>query len=280
MTAPAALLLVGLILVPLLAVVAISFTDWQMGARSLSFVGFRNFESLASDRQFIGTFGNTMIYVLLVAPVSVAAGLAVAVLIQSVKRFQGFYRTVFFLPTIATLAAAIVAWQMLLHPNSGLFNQLLRVAGIEGPNWLKDPAWALPTLALIGIWERVGFNAIFFLAALRDLPRDLIDAAVIEGAGGAFDRLLLVVLPHLGPITLFLSVVAGIHAFQAFEAVALLTQGGPQKSTQLMLYSIYQEGFVFFRTSYAATITVVFLAVLAAFSAIQFSYARRRVHYA
>lgn len=277
MVLPAVLLLVMLLVVPLVAVVGASFTDWRMGARHFSFVGADNFVRLAGDPHFRRALMNTAIYVSLVAPASVLFGLVAALLIARTGRFQAFYRTVYFLPTIATLAAAVVAWQLLLHPGSGLFNHLLRLVGIDGPNWLKDSAWALPTLAAIGIWERVGFNTVFFLAALRDTPRELLDAATLEGAPGALDRFWLVVRPHLAPITLFLTVIGSIHAFQAFEAVAILTQGGPHKSTQLLIYTIYQEGFVFFRTSYAAAATVVFILVLVLLSAVQFwQFGRKR----
>lgn len=279
MVLPASILLVCLIIVPLIAVVAIAFTDWQMGSSRIAFVGLNNFRELLSDRQFQNALWNTLIYVAIVAPLTVGIGLAVALLIAGCRIGQNFYRTIYFLPTIATLAAAAVAWQMLLHPTSGLFNQMLRAIDVSGPNWLKDSNWALPTLAMIGVWERVGFNTIFYMAALRDVPQNLVDAARIDGAGGSWDRFWLVVWPQLGPMTLFLAITAGIHAFQAFETVAILTQGGPQKATQLLLYTIYQEGFVFFRTSYAATVTVAFLVILMVFSATQFRFVSRRVHY-
>jgi len=279
MVAPAVMLIAGLILVPFVAVIAIAFTDWQMGAPRLSFVGLKNFASLAADRQFLQALGNTGLYVAIVMPGTIILGLLVALLIAGSRRGQSFYRTVYFLPTIATLAAAAVAWQMLLHPSNGLFNQFLMQIGIRGPNWLKDSDWALVTLAIIGIWERVGFNVIFYLAALRDVPKSLLDASRIDGAATAWDRFWLVTWPQLGPMTLFLAVTAGIHAFQAFETVVILTQGGPHKTTQLLLFTIYQEAFVFFRTSYAATVTVAFLVVLLLFSAMQFRHYGRRVHY-
>ena len=279
MVLPASILLMGLIIVPLIAVVAIAFTNWQMGSSRIAFVGFGNFAELLSDRQFQNALWNTLIYVALVAPLTVGGGLVVALLIAGSRSGQNFYRAIYFLPTIATLAAAAVAWQMLLHPTSGLFNQMLRIIGVSGPNWLKDSHWALPTLVMIGVWERIGFNMIFYMAALRDVPQNLMDAAKIDGAGSSWDRFWLVVWPQLGPMTLFLVITAGIHAFQAFETVAILTQGGPQKATQLLLYTIYQEGFVFFRTSYAATVTVAFLLILLIFSVTQFRYFSRRVHY-
>lgn len=271
MVLPAAALLLGLVVLPLLSVLAISLTDWQMGSGQIHYVGLQNFVELTGDAQFLRSLGSTLLYVVLVVPASVGAGLGVALLIHGSRTGQTLYRTLYFLPTIASLAAAAVAWQMLLHPGSGLFNLLLKAAGIEGPNWLKESAWALPTLAVIGIWERIGFNAIFFLSALRDIPRDLLDAAQVEGAGAPWDRFWLVVWPHLGAMTLFLFVIAGIHAFQSFETVAMLTQGGPGKSTQFLIYTIYQEGFVFFRTNYAAAVTVVFIAILALLSALQFA---------
>lgn len=271
MVLPAAILLLVLVVLPFIGVLGISLTDWQMGAPQLGFVGWANFAELASDAQFLRSLGASLLYVAIVVPLSVGLGLGVALLINASKSGQTLYRTVYFLPTIASMAAAAVAWQMLLHPSSGLYNLVLKGFGIDGPNWLKESAWALPTLAVIGVWERIGFNVIFFLSALRDIPRDLLDAALVEGAGAPWDRFWLVVWPHLSAMTLFLMVIAGIHSFQAFETVAILTQGGPDKSTQFLIYTIYQEGFVFFRTNYAAAVTVVFIAILAILSALQFA---------
>lgn len=276
MAFPAALLLLVLDIGPLVSVFVISLTDWRMGAKAPQLVGLQNFADLASDRRFIGSLVNTLWYVAVVGPLSVLLGLCVAILVNEARFGGTFYRAVYFLPVIATLAAAAIAWQMLLHPTSGLFNQALRMVGVEGPNWLKDHAWALPTLALIGVWERVGFNMVFFLAALRDRPGELLEASTMDGAGRPWDQFWLVTYPHLLPMTIFLLVVSTIHAFQAFETVAILTQGGPQKSSQLLLYSIYQEGFVFFRTSYAATITVVFMALLAVLSVLQLRFMQRK----
>lgn len=276
MALPAAVLLAAFVLVPLAAVIAIAFTDYQMGQQRIGFVGLRNFAELFTDRPFLAAVGNSFIYVAIVVPLTIALGLCVALLVDGLGHGRTFYRTVYFLPSIVALAASSVAWQMILHPTNGLLNQTLALVGIAGPNWLKDPDWALPALALIGVWERLGFTAVFYLAALSDMPPQLGEAARIDGAGRPWDRFWLVVWPHLRPMTLFLTVTASIHAFQAFETVAILTQGGPQRSTQLLLYTIYQEAFVFFRTSYAATATLVLLLILVAFSAMQFKSLRHR----
>lgn len=276
MALPAMVLLLAFVLVPLGAVIAIAFTDYQMGSSRIGFVGLRNIFDLLGDRAFLAAVGNTMIYVAVVVPLTIGLGLVVALLVHGLGRGRSFYRTVYFLPSIVALAASSVAWQMILHPTNGLLNQVLALVGIAGPNWLKDPDFALPALALIGIWERLGFTAVFYLAALGDLPPQLSEAARIDGAAGPWDRFWLVVWPHLRPMTLFLTVTAGIHAFQAFETVAILTQGGPQRSTQVLLFTIYQEAFVFFRTSYAATATLALLVILVAFSALQFKSLRQR----
>lgn len=276
MALPATVLLLAFVLVPLGAVIAIAFTDYRMGGSHIGFVGLRNLFDLLGDRAFLAAVGNTVVYVAVVVPLTIGLGLGVALLVDGLGHGRAFYRTVYFLPSIVALAASAVAWQMILHPTNGLLNQALALLGIAGPNWLKDPDFALPALALIGVWERLGFTAVFYLAALGDMPPQLSEAARIDGAASPWDRFWLVVWPHLRPMTLFLTVTAGIHAFQAFETVAILTQGGPQRSTQLLLFTIYQEAFVFFRTSYAATATLVFLVILVAFSALQFKSLRQR----
>lgn len=269
MLAPAVLLLVAMILVPLALVAATAFTDWHLGGGAPEFVGLETFRALLEDQDFQIAVWNTARYVGAVVPITTLAGLAVALLIAECGRGQALYRMIFFLPSVATLAAMSVAWEMLLSPSVGAVPQVLRLLGFAPGNWLQDPQAALPTLAMIGIWSEAGFAMLFFLAGLRTVPHELVEAVSLDGCGSVLDRLWHVTLPHLAPITVFVLIFSSIHALRVFDTVAIITRGGPEKATLVALYFIYQEAFSLFRTNLAAAATILFIAVVLALSLVQ-----------
>lgn len=278
---PALALLSLLILLPSLAVVVLSLTDWQFGARSLNFIGLGNYAELLQDRVFRRSLLNTLVYVGVVMPASVFLGLAVALLIESGTRGRTFFRAAYFLPVASTFVAMATVWQFMLHPSLGSVNQFLWwLFGLRGPDWLSDSNTVLLTLSAIGIWETLGFNMVLFLAGLKSIPRDLYDAADLDGGHRFWDRFVTVTWPLLGPTTLFVIVITAIRSFRVFESVAVMTQGGPGNASQVLLYTMYTEGFQFFRSGYAAAITVVFLAFVLLLTLIQVKVIERRVHYA
>lgn len=277
---PAGFLLVGILLAPSAAVIVLSLTDWQLGQSSLSFIGLGNYAQLFADRVFWISFVNTLIYVGIVVPGSVALGLGVALLIEQAPGFRGFYRAAYFLPFTSTLIAMSVVWEFLLHPSVGLINLTLELFGFKGQDWLKNPSLALPTLCVIGIWQSIGFNMVLFLAGLKAIPRDLYEAAAVDGVDSAWERFRRITWPLLGPVTLFVVVVSGIRSFQVFDTVEVLTKGGPNKATEVLLYTMYTEGFGFFRTGYACAVTVVFLVLVLALTFVQARLGEKRTHYA
>ena len=279
LASPAFLLMVLLLLGPALAVFVIAVTDWQFGSRSLSFVGLDNFQELFADRVFRASFFNTLIYVAVVVPGTLVLGLAIALLIESGSSFRAFYRAAHFLPVMATLAAMAIAWEALLHPTIGLVNQVLGDLGFGRPNWLRDQDLVLPTLCVIGIWQHLGFAMVLFLAGLKAIPQDLYDAAEIDGADGWLDRLITVTLPMLGPVSMFVLIVVALRAFEVFDTVRILTQGGPGTASEMLLHTLYVESFEFFRTGYGAAMTVVFLAIVVTLTLTQARALDRKVHY-
>lgn len=277
---PAVLLMMLMLVGPTLAVLGLAFTDYQLGAQSLSWVGLDNFQELAEERNFWKSLSNTLLYAAIVVPGSVALGLGVALLIESGTGLRAFYRAVFFVPTMATLIAMAIAWEFMLHPGFGLVNLALKSIGIAGPNWLRTEGLALYVIACIGIWQQFGFNMVLFLAGLVSIPKNLYEAAALDGASGPWERFRLVTWPMLGPVTLFVVVISAIRAFQVFDTVAVLTKGGPNKSTEVLLYSMYAEGFEFFRSGYASAITVVFLLLVLLVTVIKTRVMEKHVHYA
>ncbi len=280
LAAPATFLLVAILLLPTLATVLLSFTDWQFGAATFNWVGLNNYAKLFGDRVFWKSLSNTLLYVGFVVPASVVLALVAAILIESGSSLRGFYRAAYFLPVTATLIAMATVWEIMLHPSIGLINLLSDSLGLGKHNWLKNPGLALPSLAAIGVWQMVGLNMVLFLAGLKSIPRDLYEAAAIDGADGWWSRFTTVTWPMLGPASLFVLVISSIRSFQVFDTVAVLTEGGPSKATEVLLYTMYQEGFGFFRAGYGASITVVFLAFVLLLTLIKVRLAERRVHYA
>jgi multiple sugar transport system permease protein len=280
LTGPALFLLLGLFLLPTLGVFAIAVTDWQFGAKSLNFVGVRNFVTLLGDPVFHRSLTNTVSFVLIVVPATLGLGLAVALLVESGRTLRGFYQAIHFLPYMATLAAMAMAWEALLHPTIGLVNQTLSAIGLPTANWLRDEATVLPVLAVISIWQNLGFAMVLFLAGLKAIPRELYDAADVDGADGWLDRLGTVTLPMLGPVGMFVLIVTALRAFETFDTVKILTQGGPAKASEMLMYTLYTESFEFLRTGYGAAVTVVFLVIVVALTLLQARLLDRRVHYA
>ena len=279
LSAPAAFLMVGLLIGPVVAVIVISFTDYELGAPGWEFTGTANYEEMLESRLFWKSIINTVLYVAIVVPVSVLLALGTALLIETTGVWRAFYRAVFFLPVMATLIAMSLAWLVVLNPEFGLLNKLIALAGLPAQNWLGDPALAIYSLCAIGIWQMLGFNLVLFLAGLSGIPAPLYDAAEVDGVPTAMDRFLTVTWPMLGPVTLFVVVISAIRSFQVFDTVEVLTRGGPNRTTEVLVYSIYSESFEFFRTSYAAALAVVFILLIFALSALKLWLLDRRIHY-
>jgi len=279
LTAPAILSYLLMILLPLVGVLALAFTDYEFGARSFRWVGLSNFAEMMSDRTFLASIRNTILYCLFVAPLSIGLALLLAVLIEAGARGRAFFRAVFFLPVVSLTVAMATAWQYLLHPTIGPVNGALRALGLGAPNWLGSSDWVLLSLALIGVWENVGFNLVLFLAGLTAIPRELYAAAEIDGAKSAWSRFALVTWPLLGPTLLFVVVITMTRSVRVFDTVQTLTQGGPNNASEVLLRTIYQEGFHYFRFGYSAAVTLVFLAVVLSVMLVQARLIDRRVHY-
>jgi multiple sugar transport system permease protein len=276
---PAFLLLFALVLLPCAAVLVISLTDWQLGARTLHLVGPDNFVELLTDPVFRRSLCNTLVFAAAVIPATLGLGLLVALLIEAGNSAQAVYRAIHFLPFMATLAAMAVVWEALLHPTIGLVNQTLQAVGLPTANWLRDERTALGVLAVISVWQNLGLAMILFLAGLKAIPQDLYDAADIDGADEPLDRLAAVTLPMLGPVGLFVLVIVALRVIETFDTVRILTEGGPAHASELLLHTLYVESFDFLRTGYGAAMAVVFLVIVTSLTLLQARLMDRRMHY-
>ncbi|KAF0121386.1 MAG: multiple sugar transport system permease protein, partial [Xanthobacteraceae bacterium] len=239
LTLPAIVAFVLMLLIPTLAVVVIAFTDYELGAPALRYVGLANFAELMEDRGFVTSFRNTAFFVGVTTPVSIIGGLMLALLIEAGTRGRTFFRAVFFLPVVSLMVAMATAFQYMFHPTIGPVNAALRTLGIVGPNWLGSSDSVMWTLAIIGVWEQIGFNMVLFLAGLTAIPRDLYAAAEVDGVRSAWSRFWTVTWPLLGPTSLFVLTITMIRSLRVFDIVATLTQGGPNKASEVLLYTMY-----------------------------------------
>ncbi len=275
---PAAVLLILLYAMPIICLVLLSLTNYELGALEARWVGWDNFTRITQDAVFLRSIRNTLLYVALVIPTSVLLGLVFALLIHDRRATRSFYEVVYFLPVTSTLIAMATVWQFLLHPKLGPVNQLLQQLGFSSQAFISDPVWIIPTLSMIGAWQMVGFNMILFLAGLSNIPRELYDAAAVDGANGWLDRFTRITWPQLGPTTLFVVITTCISAFKVFDTVATLTQG--RGESEVLLYAIYLEGFQYFKMGYASALTLVFLAFILVCAVLQLRHWDRKVHYA
>ena len=276
---PAMVLLVVTSLIPLGVLVGLSFSDYELGAIDVKYVGLKNFAKAAADPDFRRSLWNTFIYVAIVLPAAVGLALLVAILVQGRGRSRAFYEVAYFLPVTSTLIAMATVWKFLLHPTLGPVNAFLRLFGVHQIAFLNEPAFALPTLAIVGIWQLLGFNMVLFLAGLSGIPKELYEAAEVDGCTTGIDRFMAVTWPLLAPTTMFVVITTSITAFKIFDTVAVMTRGGPMESTEVILYAIYLEGFQYFQMGYAAALTIIFLAFILLFSGLQTFLLERRVHY-
>lgn len=268
-----------LLLGPAVVVLVLSFTDWLFGAPEIAWAGLANYQEMIGDAVFWMSLKNTLIYVAFTVPLSVFLGLGVALLIEAGRSLKGFYRAVYFLPVTSTLLAMAFVFQFAFHPTAGIINQTLALFGIPTTDWLKNPSTAIYALGVIGIWQAIGLNMVLFLAGLKAIPKELYEAAAVDGADSAWERFRRVTWPMLGPALVFVVSITAIRSFQVFDTVAVLTDGGPNKSTSVLLYQMYQEGFSFLRSAYAAAITCVFLAFVLLLTLLQVKVLERRAHY-
>ncbi len=280
LTLPAGIAYLIMLLLPTVATIALAFTDYELGMPDLAWIGLDNFTEMLGDRGFAVSLRNTVIYVGTVTPISIALGLGAAMLIEAGIRGRALFRAVFFLPVVSLTVAMAAAWQYLLHPTIGPLNALLRHLGMAAPPfWLSSSDTVLFSLAAIGVWESMGYNMVLFLAGLSAIPRELHAAAEVDGARGALDRFRLVTWPLLGPTTLFVVTITLIRNVRVFDTVAVLTQGGPNKASEVLLYTMYREGFTYMRLGYSAAITLVFLVIVLGLVWLQTKAMDRKIHY-
>jgi sn-glycerol 3-phosphate transport system permease protein len=275
---PAAALLALFTHYPTVATLWHSFLSTPKGSRPAVWVGLDNYRQLAEDPIFWQALANNLWFAVGTIPASIALALLMAVWVNDRVPGRGFLRLAYFTPTILPMIAVANIWLFFYTPEYGLLEKVLAVFGAGTHNWLGSKNSALVCLMVVTVWKEAGFFMIFYLAALQSMSPHLAEAAAIEGASrGYFFRR--VTFPLLMPTTLFVLVNAVINAFRLVDHVVVMTRGGPDNATSLLLYYIYEIGFRYWDSAYAAALTMVLLALLGTMALAQFWFLERKVHY-
>ncbi|MEI2430103.1 MULTISPECIES: carbohydrate ABC transporter permease [Lysobacter] len=265
---------------PVLAALALSLTDFDIYSlahiENLRFVAFDNYLGLLRNPLFWKALGNTLYFVAVGVPLSIAVSLGAALLLNSkLGVFKPFFRTAFFAPVVTTVVAVAVIWRYLLHTRYGLINWGLSGLGIDPVDWLGDPRWAMPSIIVFAVWKNFGYNMIIFLAGLQAIPEDLYEAARIDGAS-ATRQFRHITLPILGPVLLMVSILTLAGYFQLFAEPYVMTQGGPLQSTVSVLYLMYEEGFKWWNLGNASAVAFLLFVLMTASTSALMWLARRK----
>jgi len=275
---PAAVLLAAFTHYPTVATFWHSLYSTPKGDRGAVFLGAGNYLDMADDPDFWVALTNNAWYALGTIPLSIALAILMAVWVNGKVAGRPFLRLAFFTPTVLPMIAVANIWLFFYTPGYGLLDQILGLFGIATRNWLGDPGTALPCIIAVSVWKEAGFFMIFYLAALQQISPTLAEVAAIEGASRwTFFRR--ITFPLLMPTTLFVLVNAVINSFRLIDHIVVMTQGGPNNASMLLLYYIFDVGFKYWDTGYAAALTMVLLALLASLALGQFLLLERRVHY-
>ena len=275
---PAMVLLIAFTHYPAIATLIDSFMSTPKPNRASVFVGLDNYQSMLEDPIFWQAFRNNLWFALATIPLSVGLALAMALWVNAKIAGRTFLRMAYFTPTVLPMIAVANIWLFFYTPSYGLLEQIGGIFGLPSHNWLGDKSTALASITAVAIWKEAGFFMIFYLAALQGINPSLREAAAIEGAGRWF-FFCRVLWPLLMPTTIFVLVNAVINAFRMVDHVVVMTRGGPDNATSLLLYHLYEVGFKYWDQGYAAAITVVLLVTLAAVALAQFFVMDRKAHY-
>jgi multiple sugar transport system permease protein len=253
----------------------LSFTNYSFFGAA-KYVGLANYTQLFQSHQFWGDLGNTAYYAAVTTPISVGLALALALLLNR-RRLpgRGALRAAIFLPAVVSLAVAAIPFRLMFTPSIGLITYWLGLIGVHSSDWLDSTTLAMPAVIIVGIWKTVGFYMVIYIAGLQTIPAEYYEAASIDGAS-AWHRFRSITLPLLSNTTMFVTIIALIASFQAFDQIFVMTQGGPAFSTETLVMLIYRQGFQNFQMGYASAIGYVLVLIILLFSLLQMRYFNRR----
>ena len=265
------------VLVPLVLVFWYSLHEWNVLANTFNYTGARNYELLFADPSLPAVLLASALFSGGLVVLNMGLALLLAVLLNQKLAGITAFRTLFFSPVVVSLVAWTIVWGFLLQHNGGI-NGMLRLLGVEGPNWLRAPGTAMLSVIVVQVFKNVGLNMVLFLAALQGVPRELYEAARIDGAP-RFKQFRRITLPLISPTILLTSIITIVGSLQVFAQIAVLTQGGPGVSTTVLVYYLYQQTFQFHRFGYGSTLAIVLFAIVALLTLAQWQMRKKFVFY-
>lgn len=267
-----------LTLIPIVVAFGLSFLDWDF-ANPAKYVGLKNFMRLTRDSGFRISLTNTIYYTAVSVPLTIVLALFLAVLLNQKLRGMRLFRTIYFFPEISSMIAVAVVWNMLYHPTMGPINNFLRSIGVANPpGWTASVKWAMPAVILMSVWKQVGYYTVIYLAGLQGIPEHLYEAATIDGAN-SWQKFKYITLPMLSPTTFLISILLVISSFKVFDQIVIMTDGGPGRATNVLVYYIYYQAFGLFRFGYASAMATVLFAIVLIITIIQFRLENKWVNY-
>jgi multiple sugar transport system permease protein len=275
--APSLVGVVAFLIIPVIVVLVLSLFQWNF-LTPPAFAGLSNYVTMSRDDHVFHALVVTAYYVLWNIPLQTLMALGLAVLLNRRMPALGLFRALYVMPYMSTPVAMAVVWSWMFNGQTGLVNHLLLLVGVHGPNWLGDTSTALPIVAMMSNWQYAGYNMLFFLAGMQTIPESLYEAASIDGAGPV-RRFLAITLPLLNPTMLFVLVTDVIGSFQVFDAVYVMTQGGPGSATDVINYQIYSTAFRNFDVGAASAMSLLLFGVILMVTVIQFRFFRHRTTY-
>src|SRR5579859_4526913 len=275
--APAMLIFGVFTLLPVLIALYLSFTDYDVFTR-MNWIGLANYQDVFDDEYFWRALWNTVTYTVWSIPLAMVLGLGLALLLNQRLRGLGFYRTVYYVPVVTSMVAVAMIWVQLFDPLYGVISNALEGLGIKGVDWLGDPRLAMPSIIAVSVWQVLGWNMLIYLAGLQSIPEYLREAAAIDGAN-RWQTFWRITLPLLQPTTFFIFVTSFINAFQVFDVVYVMTQGGPAGATTTLVHEIYNSAFRAFDMGYAAAMSFVVFGIILGVTMFSFRVLRAEVAY-
>ena len=265
-------------MIPIVMGFGISLTDYD-GFAQMNFVGLKNYIDMFSDEYFLVSVRNNFLYTLVTVPLTLVFSTLLAVALNAGLKGSTLFKTMYFFPYITSMVAVGIIWTLLFNPTVGPINNFLRAVGVDSPpKWLLSTTWALWAVMIVAVWKQTGYYMVMILAGLQSIPKQLYEAAEVDGAGPV-RKFFSITLPLLSPTTFMVSILAIISSFQVFDLIQIMTEGGPGRATNVLVYRIYQEGFQYMHYGYASAMAYFLFAVILVVTLVQFRGQKKWVTY-
>ncbi|SFM10176.1 carbohydrate ABC transporter permease [Halanaerobium salsuginis] len=265
-------------LIPIVVAFVLCFVRWDF-SNPMRFVGLKNFTYMFTDQTFIISLKNTFFFTIVSVPATMVISLGLAILLNKIVKGVKFLRTMYFIPYITSMVAIAIVWNMLYSPSMGPINNFLRTLGVDNPpGWTAATDWSMIAIIIMSVWKQIGYYMVIYLAGLQGIPSNLYEAAKIDGAN-AWQKFRYITLPMLTPTTFFVSIMLLIGSFKVFTQVMVMTSGGPGRSSNVLVYYIYNQAFVYNRFGYASAIAFVLFFIVLAITVFQFKKEEKWVNY-